>query len=215
MSDRKKWFGGVAVATCLAVGTVGVIVAGAGADAGLGRSPVPEALTADREPVAAIDPKQAEAIGQLRRSRTTDDALPTSWAEELTDGENGPGHWGANPSLSRRTAPGVWVVPGDGYVCLANSTPDSGGMGFGCATMEDLGRGLLAPSDVDANGNGILTGVLPDGVDRVTLVDLDGSSRTAEVERNTYRAAIDAELKEVRFTSPDGARRVLPMAWSR
>jgi hypothetical protein len=59
----------------------------------------------------------------------------------------------------------------------------------------------------------VLTGVVPDGVDRVTLVDRNGSTRQAEVDNNTYRAAIDADLKEVRFRGSDGAERVLPMAW--
>ena len=61
----------------------------------------------------------------------------------------------------------------------------------------------------------MLTGVLPDGVGEVTLVDKDGSTRTVPVERNTYRAAIDANLKEVRFTDADGGRHVLPMEWKR
>ncbi len=122
------------------------------------------------------------------------------------------GHWGANPGLSRRTAPGVWLVPGNDYVCLASTNGD-GDLGFSCATPEDVERGLLAPSDVDANGNGVLTGALPDGVAEVTLVNKDGASRTVPVDRNTYRAAIDGNLKEVRFTGADGGEHVLPMAW--
>ena len=132
---------------------------------------------------------------------------------KLRDGDDGEEHWGANPDLSRRTAPGVWIVPADGYVCVANSTPGETALGFGCATLEDVDRGLLAPSDVDKDGNGIVTGVLPDGVATVDVVDLDGSARTVNVERNTYQAAIDADVKEVRFNGPDGTQHVLPMAW--
>jgi hypothetical protein len=123
--------------------------------------------------------------------------------------------WGANLALSRRTAPGVWIVPGDGYVCLASIPPGENAIGFGCATSGDVARGLLAPSDVDADGNGILTGVLPDGVATVTLVNRDGATRSVPVERNTYRAAIGADLEEVRFTDAQGGAHVLPMSWRR
>jgi hypothetical protein len=170
--------------------------------------PAPEIVDASSPPVTTVEPEQAEEIRQLRRDRTSDDALPTGWRDKLAGG----GHWGANPGLSRRTAPGVWIVPGNDYVCLASTSGD-GGLGFGCATPEDVERGLLAPSDVDANGNGVLTGALPDGVAEVTLVDKDGARRSVPVERNTYRAAIDANIKEVRFTGPDGGDHVLPMAW--
>jgi hypothetical protein len=206
MNNRKKWFGGACVALAL---TAGGVVAGAGAD---GSGPAPEAETVDGSapPVQTIEPEQGRKIAQLRRSRVSDDALPAGWRDQLRDG----GRWGTNTSLSRRVAPGVWIVPADGYVCLANVTPGDGGLNLGCATPEDVDRGLLAPSDVDAQGNGVLTGVVPDGVGEVTLIDRDGSTRTADVDRNTYRAAIDANLKEVRFTGADGAERTLPMAWN-
>jgi hypothetical protein len=160
-----------------------------------------------------VTEEQAEQIDQLDRPRNSDDALPAEWREELSSGSESDEHWGANPALSRRTAPGTWILPGDGYVCVANATPGEGALGFGCATPEDVEKGLLAPSDVDANGNGVLTGVLPDGVNEVTLIDHDGGTRTVAVERNTYRAAIDANLKEVRFTDAGGEVQILPMSW--
>jgi hypothetical protein len=175
--------------------------------------PVPETQQATADPVTTVQSDQAQEIRQLRRDRTSDDSMPAQWDQKIAEGDGADQTWGANPDLSRRTAPGTWIVPGDGYVCVANATPGEGALGFGCATPEDVERGLLAPSDVDENGNGVLTGVLPDGVTEVTLVDKDGSTRTAPVERNTYRVAIDANLKEVRFTDPDGGEHVLPMAW--
>lgn len=205
MNDRKRWIGGLLVAACL----TGGVVAGAGADVEVVADATPEALSADAPPVDSVDPEQAENIGQLRRARTADDALPPYWRETVAEGEN----WGANPSLARRTGPSVWIVPGDDHVCIANVSSDDGGLGVGCASPEDVERGLLAPSDVDANGNGVVNGVLPDGVGEVTLVNHDGSTRAVPVERNTYRAAIDADLKELRFTTPEGGRRVLPMSW--
>jgi hypothetical protein len=108
----------------------------------------------------------------------------------------------------------VWVMPGDGHVCLANTTPGDGHLGFSCATPDDVEKGLLAPADIDEHGNGVVTGVVPDGVTEVTVVDVGGGTRTVSVERNTYRAAIDANTKEVQFTDADGGEHVVPMAWT-
>src|SRR3954470_2502224 len=200
-------------AACVLAGVAGGgAIATAGND-GKKPAPLPEGVAAGADPVAAVPEEQADQINQLERPRTSDDAMPSEWREDLTAGPEGDEHFGANPSLARRTGPSTWIVPGDGYVCVANSTPGEGALGFGCATPDDVEKGLLAPSDVDANGNGVLTGVLPDGVSEVTLVDKDGSTRSAEVERNTYRAAIDANLKEVRFTDPNGVQHILPMGW--
>ena len=208
MSKLKTMLGGACLVAFLAAGGA---IATAGDD--VEPAPVPEAQAAEADPVASVPEEQADQIEQLDRPRTSDDALPSEWREQLTTGDESDEHWGANPSLSRRTAPGTWILPGDGYVCVANATPGEGALGFGCATPEDVEKGLLAPADVDANGNGVLTGVLPDGVNDVTLVNQDGSTRTVAVERNTYRAAIDADLKEVRFTDAEGGVHILPMSW--
>ena len=209
MSYRKILLAGAFASACLVGGGA---IATAGDDPA--PDPVPEAQAAEAAPVESVPAEQADDIRQLRRARDPDDAMPEQWREELTEGDTADENWGANPDLSRRTAPGVWIVPGDGYVCVANTTPGEGALGFGCATPDDVERGLLAPSDVDANGNGVLTGVLPDGVPEVTVVDKDGATRTVAVERNTYRAAIDASIKEVRFTDADGGQHVLPMGWA-
>ena len=208
MSNRKGWIGGLCIAACL---TAGGVVTGAGAEVDVVSAPMPEALTADQPPVRSIEADQAEDIAQLRRERTAEDALPPYWRETVAEGEN----WGANPALSRRTAPSTWILPGDDHVCIANVSPDDGGLGVGCASPEDVERGLLAPSDLDPNGYGVVTGVLPDGVGEVVVVDQDGSTRTVPVERNTYRAAIGPTLKELRFTTPEGGQRVLPMSWDK
>jgi hypothetical protein len=200
-------------AACVLAGVAGGGAIATAGDDGVEPAPVPEVVAADADPVAAVPEEQADQIHQLERPRTGDDAMPSEWREDLTAGPEGDEHFGANPSLARRTGPSTWIVPADGYVCVANSTPGEGALGFGCATPDDVEKGLLAPSDVDANGNGVLTGVLPDGVSEVTLTDKDGTTSTVSVERNTYRVAIDANLKEVRFTDAGGGVHVLPMSW--
>jgi hypothetical protein len=211
MTQNRIVLAAASLLTCLAAaGTVAI----AGASTSESAAAL-EAQAAEAEPVSTVPGDQAAMIGELRRGRISDDALPQQWAAELNQGDDAKRHWGANTSLSRRTAPGVWILPGNGYVCVVNAPPGQVAWSFGCATPEDVKHGLLAPSSVDENGNGVLTGVLPDGVTAVTLVDNDGSTRTVLVDRNTYRAAIDADLKEVRFTDAAGREHVLPMAWTR
>jgi hypothetical protein len=212
MSNKKIMLTGACLLACLGGGGA---IATAG-DEGAAPAPPPEmeaVQAAEAEPVTTVDPEQAEQVHQLERPRTADDAMPVEWRQELTEGEAADDQYGANPALARRTAPGTWIVPADGYICVANTTPTDGSLGFGCATPEDVEQGLLAPADIDKNGNGVLTGVLPDGVSEVKLVNSDGSSRSVPVERNTYRAAITADLKEVQFTDARGGDHVLPMAF--
>lgn len=214
MSARRKarWWTAAGASACLAA--VGVVATG-GAGAGPGTGAPNELEAADAPTVQSVDPHQARAIRELRRERTASDALPGRWSKTLEEAAEQGQAWGANPDLSRRTGPDVWMVPANGHICLVNPSPGDGSLGFGCASTGDVERGLLAPSDVDAAGKGVLTGVVPDGVASVELVGLDGSVRTVAVDRNTYRAAIDAGLEEVRFTDAGGGEHVLPMRWER
>ena len=211
MEQKKNWLAVGSVLTCVALG--GAVSATSGEDPV--PDPGPEAAGAQAAPVGGIASEQSARIGEFRRSRSSDDALPKEWSDKITEGGDQARSFGANPSLSRRVGPGVWLLPGKGFVCVVNTTPSDGGLGLGCASPQDVDRGLLAPADLNADGEGILTGVVPDGVGSVTLIDRDRSRRSVEVARNTYRAPIDANIAEVRFTGPDGAERVLPMAWER
>ena len=211
MRRLKEWTrsvpGVISVAAVLATGAV--VAAGS---AGAGESQETEA---GAPTVAAVSPEQAARVGELRRAARADDRLPDRWSQAIAGAARHGRSWGANPELARRSAPGVWIVPADGHICVVSNSPTDGSAGFGCASDADLARGRLAPTEVDANGTGVVTGIVPDGVASVELVDRDGSTRRAEVEHNTYRAAVDARLKEVRFADAEGVRHVLPMEWKR
>lgn len=191
------------------------VVLAAGAGAGEPGDAPNEVYDAAAPTVDRVEPEQAAEIAELRRPPRASDELPDRWTEELQESAEEGQSWGANADLARQTAPGVWILPGAGHVCMASSSPSDGSVGFGCASNADVERGRLAPSDVDANGNGVLTGIVPDGVASVEIVNLDGSTRSADVENNTYRVAIDGDLKEVRFTDAEGGRHTLPMEWKR
>jgi hypothetical protein len=178
-------------------------------------TPPSEANAPPTSPTPAVQSAQSRRFAELRRERGSDDRMPDTWERAVATGTDSGRRWGANPALSRRVAPGVWLIPGDGFVCVANVGPRDGTLGLGCATPAEVDQGLLQPADLDAEGAGVVTGVLPDGVSSVTLVDRDGSSRSAAVERNVYRAAVDSELAEVRWVDGLGVGHSLPMAWTR
>lgn len=203
----RKWIkrGALVATACMA--TAGAVTATAE-----DTDPVPTEYGAPQPAAEAVQWAQARRLAELRRDRTGEDDVPQEWQAKL-DRHEFARHAGANPDLARRVAPGVWLIPGDGFVCLANVTPRDGALGFGCATPLQVEQGLLQPADLDAEGAGVLTGVLPDGVDSVTIVDLDGSRREVAVKHNVYRAAIDADIKEVRWTDALGVERARPMPW--
>lgn len=163
-------------------------------------------------PAEAVEYAQSQRFAELRRGLTDSDAMPGEWRERLPR-MNGAARWGFNPELARRVGPGVWLMPGRGFVCVANIVPSDGSVGVGCATPADAELGLLQPSDVNEQGEGVVTGVMADGVESVTLVDKDGSRRAVAVERNHYRAPIDARIKEVRWVDATGIERVRNMEW--
>ena len=163
-------------------------------------------------PADAVEYAQSRRFAELRRGRTDSDAMPEEWRERLPS-MDGAARWGFNPDMARRVGPGVWLMPGRGFVCIANIGPRDGSLGVGCATPADIEEGLLQPSDVNAAGEGVLTGVMADGVESVTLVDKDGSQREVAVERNHYRAPIDADIEEVRWTDAAGIERARNMEW--
>jgi hypothetical protein len=170
-----------------------------------------EVAATDNPTTQTVQWAQARRFAELRRDRDAGDALPDHWRERLARTQSR--RWGSNPDLARRVDPGVWLIPGNGYICLANVTPRDGSLGFGCATPSQVEQGLLQPSDLNAEGSGVVTGVMPDGVQSVTLVNLDGSRREVAVDNNVYRAAVDAQIKEVRWTDALGVVRVRSMAW--
>jgi hypothetical protein len=201
-----KLAGACAVACMAAAGTVTAM-------ADQGQQERSAVDSPDTSPTPSVQSGQARRLGELRRDRGADDALPGRWQRGLADNTSAGRRFGANVALSRRAAPGVWLVPGDGFVCVAYVSPADGTLGFSCVTPSQVDEGLLQPASLDKDGAGVVTGVMPDGVSSVTLVDRDGSSRHAAVDRNVYRAAVDADLQDVRWTDAGGVDHVRPMAW--
>jgi hypothetical protein len=155
-------------------------------------------------PVSTIPAADSADFGILREAQGWDDAFGT--ADETPAG--------ANPELARSVpAPRsalstgrIWVVPGDDAICLRVLDP-SDGDGWVCATAADADSGQLIGalrSSPDDTGPAFVHGLVPDGVDEVTVTGPDGSTTTLPVTDNVYATTLPATPATVTFTLSDG-----------
>jgi hypothetical protein len=151
-----------------------------------------------RPRLAAISVEQAESFAILRRRQLESDRLPRSRWQEFDLGAMG--HLGLNSALARRAvtpAGDVWVVPGSGYLCLAVA----GGMTCN-STDSAARRGMVTWTSRRSTGQGIVQGLVPDGVEEITLVTADNASTAVQVSENVYGAVLDGYFGSGRFFGP-------------
>jgi hypothetical protein len=170
-------------------------------------APVP-ALPEHNDAVAitAADVDQLATLGVLRRE-ASGDAIPDEVRRLIAQG-SGPG-LGANPDLARpalTTALGesFYVVPARGWVCLT-STASVGS----CTPTDRIAEGYAVALRVIPSGYR-LSGLVPDGVDRVQV---RGADATAEVatSNNAWEADVAFAPTSVAWTGPAGEK-VVPVS---
>jgi hypothetical protein len=93
--------------------------------------------------------------------------------------------FGLEPSAARVLAhvdgKRLWLVPGNGYACLALQEPD-GIVTLGCATET-----VALHDGIQANDKEAIYGILPDGVDQIEVTDdRDGYRHVEPVDHNAY-----------------------------
>jgi hypothetical protein len=157
------------------------------------------------EPVAAIQPEAADAMEVLDQPRASGDAIPEDVSEPLTNTAD----FGMNPGLSRRAVANVshslYVVPADGYVCATLTVGE--GANISCAETETIASGESGPATVSLEGGAIaIYGMLPDGVESVSLQTGESNSAAVEVIDNAYYTVVPAgtALRNVSYTGPSG-----------
>jgi hypothetical protein len=153
-----------------------------------------------RPKVAVISAEQAESFAILRRSRVVSDRMPESRWTAFAGGMIG--RLGLNPALARRAMTqlgDVWVVPGNGYIAL-----DVGGMG--CDRTEvAASRGMVTWTSARGGLQDLVHGLVPDGVEEVTLLAVNNAPTTVIVNENVYGAILRGRFRSVRFFGPTGA----------
>lgn len=182
-------------------------------------------------PEPAIAPEQAAHLGILRRERTAVDALPT-WDAYAATHSPMAGN-GVNPLLSRRargfSEGGAWLIPGKGTICLetANaagvrqalqtmpagaSAPRENGHVRGalgntaCATNAEANEGFSAGTAGSAQDPGVVAtaGIIPDGVESVTVTLSGGGEVKLPVHENVYMSEVRGWPASVSFLGPRG-----------
>ncbi len=196
MAGRKR-LAGVLVLCALGV-------AAAGAIASDDKSESSGAPGAEIAQVDEVEASAANALSILRRVRAGGDAMPAELATRIGDDHL----YGVNPDLARLASGSIsnslFVLPGRGYVCASLTVGD--GATLSCNPTSDLAAGQASPATVTLVGGDIgIYGLVPDGVDAVTVTTGSGSER-ALVTGNAYFAVAQegTPLRTVSYDGPNG-----------
>jgi hypothetical protein len=109
----------------------------------------------------------------------------------------------ADPQVPDATT--VWVIPkDDGTQCLIAYMWDVRQLGGNCATVNDALTARMVMTVSRDGHEAEIVGVVPDGVDEVTVTLADGSSADLPVVDNAYIARFDRATASVRWTDADG-----------
>ena len=176
----------------------------------------PPVAQLERETAQAVVPELAGSFGVLRRAATARDRLPTGLATMVTSApsdltKSGQTKLGANVALSRRVAGtpeggAVYVVPGNGSLCIATIRPE--GRGLSCATeldevlREGINQTQAAIRGVDGRR---ISGVVPDGIVGVRIVRAADLPVEVAVTENGFSADVSGEPTSLEYIGASGA----------
>ena len=157
------------------------------------------------EQVTTIEPEAEEAMAVLEASRTSSDAIPGVVAEPIDENAR----FGVNPDLSRVSietlSNDVYLIPGNDHVCAALTVGD--GVNMSCPETEQIADGQSGPSTVVLAGGAIaIYGIVPDGVESVTVKTGVSDSDVVEADGNAYYTVVEegTVLRSVSYTGPSG-----------
>jgi hypothetical protein len=159
----------------------------------------------------------SDVVGAFRQPRSAVDWLPATATTEVRDfGPPGIESQSSILALSR----GLWKVyltPAPSSVCMSIVDPD-GGATARCRSREDLESGLAFPAVVREGcqlesrdepaicTSALIYGVVPNGVDQVTVDVGSGRAPTADIQRNAYliEVSLSQAPSAVRYDGPLG-----------
>lgn len=155
--------------------------------------------------VTTIEPAAKEAMTVLERGRSAADALPSDVADRIDERAE----FGMNPDLSRRSigtiSNSVYVIPARGHVCAAMTVGQ--GVNATCATTEQVSDGAVGAATVVLTTGDIgVYGIVPDGVESISVRTGGSDSTGIEVKDNAYYAVVPAGtlLRTVTYAGPSG-----------
>jgi hypothetical protein len=178
----------------------GVALAGAGTSA---TAPQASAPPTSEAPVASsVEPALLEAFALMRRPQTQADAIPASAQPAFSQAS------GANPGLARRVSDGAgaeaWLIPGSGSACILARAPAYAIGGAVCVPTAAARAGELDVQSASSllPGSELVAGVVPDGVEAVTLQLADGSSSHVQVREGVYLALVPGAVTSIDASGP-------------
>jgi hypothetical protein len=194
--------GALAVAAVAAIASAGVALAGeSNESASVTRASDAPVIAA----VRAVQP-QAKAAFKLLR-----DVAPSQPPADVIEQVGSPTRYGRNAALARkiRTATGEgWVIPGDGYLCIAIEDPGIG-WGTSCVPTAVAAERGLAIGLTGADGRSKETLLVPDGK---SAAELGGPAstvaRAAKASSKWRRVSVDAYGVATARTNAPGSLRV-------
>ncbi|MCW2985690.1 MAG: hypothetical protein JWR63_3260, partial [Conexibacter sp.] len=185
VTRRTLALAAVATALPVAVGATVVVLSHdrpapeAPITAPLGAGPGGRAI--DRSPLPHPPTSLLAAYGRLRQDPTSEDrdnaAVRAYAAKARTFGLDA----GAARVLTHRDGKRLWLIPGNGFVCLGLQTLGTPELGATCNTEAAALREGLQNGDGEA-----IYGVLPDGIDRIEVTDDNGFRHVEPVDHNAY-----------------------------
>jgi hypothetical protein len=155
--------------------------------------------------VSAVPPEAAAAFKLLRTAPPS--AMPADVAEMV----GSPTRYGRNAALARaiKTATGTgWVIPGDGYLCIAIADPGTG-WGTSCVPTAVAAQRGLSIGLTSATGETAETLLVPDGA---SAEKIDGPvsavAPVATASSKTEGVTVDANGVAIAHTNAPGSLRV-------
>lgn len=151
--------------------------------------PAESGRSAGQQPIGAVEPEQARNYGVFRREETASDRLADPVVRIVEKGMTQ--EQGVAAGLARRAQvtasnDAVYVLPGRGWLCLYVDDPESQSGSATCSRTADALRGWFLLIEWPSPGITRVTGVVPDGIEEVTMTGHEGGVERVKPVQNTF-----------------------------
>ncbi|MCW2993801.1 MAG: hypothetical protein JWQ18_1296, partial [Conexibacter sp.] len=145
----------------------------------------PNGHVIDRDPLAAVPTEVAGAYGRLGAPATARDRDTQGTVHALAARSRQFGLSAGNARvMAVRDGYRIWLIPGNGYLCIGVQAIGDDTMTNGCATEATALRDGLNVSTTEQ-----VFGILPDGVHQIEVADDGGARHVEPVLDNVYELA--------------------------
>jgi hypothetical protein len=185
---RKRLKVGIATGMVAAATSIGVVL-------------IPGASGAASGPVASSNGSSAPLAEDFALLRTAPgETIPATVAQAA---ERPPADYGLQASGIRAAkADNVWLIPGEGHLCIAVNDPD--GLGMSCSPAANAEQGQLAFVEHSSDDATTVIGVAPDGVTTASGLTSDGSVVTSTAVQESNYVLSGKGISEVTLSPGQG-----------